>query len=216
MLTLFEELFLLTIHEDKGTIIGSFEDNLEAGLVGAIMAELALQGKLGLKDDQRIGLLDSSPTGDDILDQALEEINAEKKERKIAYFLGKLFKKAKKLVSRLTQRLVQKGVVSQEEDRLLWVISDSAPSDQNASAKYLMKNRLRALVLTSAQPEPREIALLNLIRACGFLDLVFVRDERKLASRRIYEMVVGEALKQPAAQTIEAIGVAIESMVEED
>jgi hypothetical protein len=79
-----------------------------------------------------------------------------------------------------------------------------------------MKNRLRALVLTSSQAEPRDIALLNLIRACGLLDLVFVRDERKLANRRIYEMVVGEALKHPAAQTIEAIGVAIESVVEED
>jgi hypothetical protein len=216
MLTLYEELLLLAIHEDKGTLMASYKDNLRVGLVGAILAELALMGKISLKDEQRIGVLDSSPTGDDILNQVLEGIGAENKERKIVYFLGGLIKKTKKLAKRLTENLVQKGVVSQEEDRLLWVMSDSAPSDLNASAKYLMKNRLRALVLTSAQAEPRDIALLNLIRACGLLDLVFVRDERKLANRRIYEMVVGEALKHPAAQTIEAIGVAIESVVEED
>ncbi len=79
-----------------------------------------------------------------------------------------------------------------------------------------MKNRMRAQVLASAQAEPREIALLSLVKACDFLDLVFVRDECKLASRRIHELVVGEALKNPALQTIEVISAAIEAVVEED
>jgi hypothetical protein len=79
-----------------------------------------------------------------------------------------------------------------------------------------MKNRIRDLVLASTQAEPREIALLSLVKASNLLDLIFVRDERKLADRRIHELVVSEALKNPAIQTIEAIAVAIESVIEEE
>lgn len=216
MLTLFEALFLLAIHEDKGIIISSIADNLPVSLGGAILAELALTRKIGLKDNQRLELLDASPIDDDILTEALEKFATAEKERKIGYWIDIFSQKPEKLRKRLAKRLAQKELVAQEDDRLTWVIPASTSSGQNASAKYMMKDRMRTLVLTAAQAEQREIALLSLIKASGLLDLIFVKDERKLADRRIHELVVGEALKDPAIQTIETIAAAIESIVEED
>ncbi len=216
MLTLFEALFLLAIHEDKGIIISSLADSLPTSLGGAILAELALTRKIGLKDNQRLELLDASPTDDDILTEALEKFATAEKERKIGYWIDIFSQKPEKLRKRLAKRLAQKELVAQEDDRLTWVIPASTSSGQNASAKYMMKDRMRTLVLTAAQAEQREIALLSLIKASGLLDLIFVKDERKLADRRIHELVVGEALKDPAIQTIETIAAAIESIVEED
>jgi len=216
MLTLFEEIFLLCIHEDKGTVMASKEDNLRFGLGGALLAELALNKKIGLKDNQRLVLLDANPAEDDILAEALETIGAVEKERKIGYWIDVFSQKPEKLRKRLANRLVQAGVVSHEDDRFQWIIPASSSPDQAASAKYLMKNRIRNLVLASVQAEPREIALLSLVKASYLLELIFVKDERKLADRRIHELVVGEALKDPSIQTVEAIAAAIESLVEED
>jgi len=216
MLTLYEELFLVTIHEDKGTLMPSKADALRFGQAGAILAELALLKKIGLKDNQRLELIDPAPTGDALLDKALQTLSAAQKEHKYGYWIDVLSQKPEKIHRRLANRLVEKGLVTQEDDRLLWVIPYASSPDPNASAKVGMKNRIRALVLASAQAELREIALLSLVKACDFLDLVFVRDECKLASRRIHELVVGEALKNPALQTIEVISASIEAMVEED
>jgi len=216
MLKLFEELFLLSIHEDKGSVIPSIADSLPYSLGGSILAELALIRKIGLKDNQRLEALDATPVEDDILTEAMVTIKGMEKERKIGYWINVFSQKPEKLRKRLAKRLVQAGVVSQEDDRFQWVIPAPTSPNQNASAKYLMKTRIRDLVLASAQAEPREIALLSLVKASALLDLIFVKDERKLADRRIHELVVGEALKDPAIQTIEAIAVAIASVVEED
>ncbi len=197
-------------------MMASKEDNLRFGLGGALLAELALLKKIGLKDNQRLELLDATPPEDELLAEALETIGAQGKERKIGYWIDVFSQKPEKLQKRLAKRLVQQGVVTQEDDRLQWVIPASSTPNQNASAKYLMKNRIRDLVLASAEAEPREIALLSLVKAGVLLDLIFFKDERKLADRRIHELVVGEAMKNPAIQTIQAIAAAIEAVVEED
>jgi hypothetical protein len=216
MFALFEEIFLLCIHEDKGTVMASKEDDLGFVLGGALLAELALVRKIGLKDNQRLEVLDPTPPEDDILSEVFETIKAAEKERKISYWVDVLSQKPEKLRKRVAKRLAHSGVVSQEDDRFQWVIPTPTSPDTNASAKYLMKNRIRDLVLASSQAEEREIALLSLVKASGLIDFIFVKDERKLADRRIHELVVGEALKNPAIQAIEAIAVAIESVVEED
>jgi hypothetical protein len=216
MLALFEEMFLLCIHEDKGTILASKEDDLGFALGGALLAELALIGKTGLKDNQRLEVLNPTPPEDDILAEAMETIRSEEKEHKISYWINEFSQKPEKLSKRLAKRLAQAGVVNHEDDHFQWLIPTPGSPDQNASAKFLLKNRIRDIVLASAQAEMREIALLSLVRASGLIDFIFVKDERKLADRRIHELVVAEALKNPAMQTIEAIAVGIESVVEED
>src|SRR5574341_1235971 len=105
MLTLFEALFLLAIHEDKGIIISSIADSLPVSLGGAILAELALTRKIGLKDNQRLELLDASPTDDDILTEALEKFTTAEKERKIGYWIDIFSQKPEKLRKRLAKRL---------------------------------------------------------------------------------------------------------------
>jgi hypothetical protein len=216
MLTLSEEILILCIHEDKGTIMPSKVDSLRYGLGGAMLADLALIRKIGLKDNQRLELLDATPVEDDIQADALEIIRNAEKERKMGYWIDVFSQKPEKLRKRLANRLVEDQVVNQEDDRFQWVMPHSDALNQNATAKYLMRSRIRDLVLASAHAEPREIALLSLVKASNLLDLIFFKDERKLADQRINELVVGEAMKNPAIQTIQAIAAAIEAVVEED
>ena len=64
--------------------------------------------------------------------------------------------------------------------------------------------------------QPRDIVLLSLLRACGLLELVFLRDERKLASRKINQLFYNQALTDPVLQTIQEIESAIVELVEDD
>ncbi len=216
MLTLHEELQLLAIHEDKGIFIGSAIDRLQPGLAGAILAELALNGKICATNNHRLHLSDATPTGDALLDDALIELQKSDKERKFGFWLNNLFPKVEKLIKKVTKNLVQKGILTQEDDNLLWVIPSPLHPEINSSAKYAVIQHLRGIVLAKEQASPRAIAFLSLVGACGLLDLVFLRDERKAAAQYINELLVGEAMKDPVLETIEEIASAIMGVVEEE
>ena len=216
MLSTYEELLLLSIHEDKGTFIKSAVEKMNPGLIGAVLAELALQGKIQTTENHRLKLQDSTPTGDELLDEVLEELKGSDKERKIGYWINELNPKPDKLRKNLIERLIQKGIVIQEDDHLLWVIPSPSQPEKNASEKYWIKRRLRSIVLAQDEAEQNDIALLSLISACDLLDLIFVKDERRIASRHIHELIVSRALKDPIDQTLEEIETAIAVVVEDD
>jgi Golgi phosphoprotein 3 len=216
MLTLFEELLMLSIHEAKGTFIGSTVDRLKPGLVGAILAELALSGKIQTTSNHRLQLCDDSQTQLELFNEALSALKESEKERKFGYWINTLSQSKEKFRKQVVEGLIQKGIVTQEDDRLLWVIPSPLQTEVKASAKYQVIQRLRGCVLASENIQPRDIILLSLVRACGLLDLVFLRDERKLAGRAINELFYSQAIKDPVFQTIQEIEAALADLVEED
>jgi hypothetical protein len=216
MLTLFEELFLLAFHEDKGKLIKWATENLPVGLAGAVLAELALSDRLRVEENHRLELLDAAPTQDEILDAALEKINSSDRRRKVTYWVNQLNEKPKKLYERLEQRLVDKGIFQADESSLISLPSQNEADGYSASARYWLKRRLRGLALTDQKADLRDLTLLNLVLACDFVDLIFTKDERKIVRRRIYELLVGTALSNGQAQAIEEIGRAVESQADTD
>lgn len=216
MFTVFEEFPLLSIHEDKGSFIRSAMDQVKLGLGGAILAELALLGKIKANDKHRLELGDDSPVEDDLLGETLEILKGSEKARKFNYWINHLNQKFQNLPQEIVARLINKEVVMQEEEHLLWVIPSPLKAESNASTKYWLIRRLRGIVLAQEEAQPRDIALLSLIKACGLLDLVFLRDERKLAARAINELVVSRAMNDPIIQTIQEIEIALSAIAEED
>jgi Golgi phosphoprotein 3 len=205
MLNLPEELFLLSISDDKGTVHSSAKDILGYGLAGALLADLALEGKLVLDEKKRLVVLDATPTGDSILDEALERIQDSPKKKNAQYWVDALSGKIKKFQKRMAEKLVEKGIVAVEERRLLWIIPYEAYPQQDASAKYWIKQSLRTLVLAGEKPEAHTLALLSLVKACRLLDFIFTRDERKAARKYIDQLLKSEVFGPAVTQVIEDI-----------
>jgi Golgi phosphoprotein 3 len=216
MLNLHEELFILALHEEKCSVLAAVEENLGYGLSAAILAELALMGKLRMDEKRRLELADVTQTGDAILDESIAQIKAAERPRKIAYFLSLFSEKPKKLNADLVARLVQEGVLTLEEKRLSWVIPSPFHPEENASTKYAIKTYLRAIVMTCKGAGQKEIALLNIMNSCGLLEGLFFKDELKMARRRIYELLVGEAFRSPNFQIIEELRSSVDHLCEED
>jgi len=211
MLTLFEQLFLLTQYDDREKKNTLKYEKLHYGLAGSILAELALAGKVQLNQKHRLEVVDAASTGDEILDRALLELQETERPRKLTYWVVALTGKFEKINKRLTERLVSSGVFVVEDEEMLWAIPSLVYPEQRASAKHCMKERLRAIVLADGVMDLRDLALLCMVNSSEMLDLVFTRDERREANRNIHEMLVTEALKTPAAQAIEEIHNAVDS-----
>ena len=210
MFTILEEFFLLSIDDDKGKIISSVSDGLHLGLAGALLADLALQGKISV-NDKRLTVIDPTLSANPLLDEALAQIIADKRPRKVGHWLQKLGNK--QLASRVVERLVEKKVIRVEKKRYLWVIPYDVFPQVDASAKYWVKQHLRSAILAGGEVTPGIVTLLSLLKACQLLNLVFTRDEQKAAERKVTGLVNGEVIGKALAETIAEIEAAAAAVV---
>lgn len=231
MLSIFEELFLLALDEEKGNVLQFTKKTLAHGLAGGILAELALMNRIHSNEKRRLVLADDARSADTssaeapsadaspadpILDEALKEIQSSEKLRKPAYWVSQLSARPKNLRERIGERLVEKDVLCQEDRRFFWC---SAPEDEASpeiSAKFKMKYALRAAIFTSGESELHHLALLAVASAAGLFNLIFTQDELEIARKHLHEKIVRSALENPAMQTIEEIEQAIFTSLEDD
>ncbi|MFZ6028873.1 MAG: GOLPH3/VPS74 family protein [Chloroflexota bacterium] len=205
MLTLYEEFFLISIDDYTGMVASRAAETLHYGLAGAMLSELALEGKLSI-EDERVIVLNDTPLGDEKLDAMLATLAASPKQRKATRWINELSER--KLIRQVADGLAAKGILTIEKKRYLWVIPYDAYPQQDASAKYWVKHYLRAIVLGGEKPEPGVVALLSLLKACRLLNLVFTKDERKAAANKVADLVQGESYGEAVARTLDEIELA--------
>jgi golgi phosphoprotein 3 len=216
MLTIFEELFLLALDEESGRSLPFTKKTLAQGLAGGILAELAFLGKIYINDKHRLEMMNTSLIGDEILDEALNEIQSSEKMRRTSYWVSQLSSRPKKLRERIGDRLAAKELLSKDDRRYYWSMPINEDIAHTVRTKYEMKNHLRAVILSNAVSEPHDLALLNVASATGLLNLIFTQDELTIAHHQIHEKVIRDALKNPVMQTIEEIEQAILACLDED
>jgi hypothetical protein len=202
MLTISEKLFLLSIDDGRGKVTSFVSSSLRYGLAGAVLAELALLGNVAV-EDKVLKLDDYSPTGNDLFDEVLTRISQEKRLHKPGYWVNVLA--SRKLQKQIAEQLEAKNILRIEEKRYFWVIPYELYPQQDASAKYWVKQQLRSVVLAGDKSQPDIVVLLSLLKACSLLNLVFTRDERKSAGKRVDALVKGEVFGDVVAKTIEEI-----------
>lgn len=205
MLTLAEELFLLSLHDKRSAARFSRLNALPYALAGAVLIELFLMGKLGL-DKSRVILLDDGPCEDKLLNETLARIQASERPAKLTRWIETLGQKGKKLRNRLALSMVDKGILRAEEKHFMWVIPYTAYPEQDASAKYWIKHRLRLIVLAGEPADARAVIMLHLAATCGLSNHLFTQDEIKAASKRVETLIRDEAVGEGVSETIRAIG----------
>src|SRR5215204_6273172 len=188
-----EELLLLALHDEKGSVIPAAASVLNGALIGAVLMELGLQGRLREDTDGAL-LADPTPTGDEILDQALERVADADRPRMPSYWVGRLAGRMPRLKDRLLEGLVSRGVLERRERRILWVFPSRSFPLADAAAEQQVRDRIRAVILEDQVPDARTAALIGLVRACNLIDEVFAPHERTRAYRRFEELTSEEAV----------------------
>jgi hypothetical protein len=201
------EEFLLLAYADDGTPLtdGMHLDN---GLGGALLLALALESRIDVVD-KRVVVLNASPTGDPLVDQALERIVEAEKSRKPGYWVSKF---AKDTRPRVLEKLVADGVLTMEKDRVLGVFPRTrypAAQDSEPAVETAARQRMRAAVLSDGAVESRTAALCALVAATDLDRKVFADLDRKRVKARLQEISQGAWAAKAVQATIEEIQAAI-------
>jgi hypothetical protein len=213
MLSLTEELFLLSLVEKKLTITLPETSIMSYALAGAMLVELTLAGKIRLEKDRRLLPvepvdLNTSPH----LAELLKQICAAEKPHKITYWISAAAGKGRKLEETLFADLIERGVLKKEEKRVFWVLPHTEYSQQDASAKYLVKQRLRDMVLAGQPADAQSVALLSLLRTMNLLENLFTPDEIKAAGKQVAEIICDEAVGPAVKDALDPLYSAIVSV----
>lgn len=176
-----EDLLLLLTDDASGKLSTSASE-VDLGLGGATLLELTLMNRVDLThegDEDKPGRLvvrDPSPTGDPVLDGALEVVTA-RQGKKPATVIKPL---SKHLRRTLYARLAAAGVVRAEEGRILGVFPTHTWPARDAHHEAEVRRRLTQALGQQTTPDARSAALISLVHA--------LRCEHKVVDPELHDL----------------------------
>src|SRR4051794_23854630 len=124
MLGFVEEIVLLQLDDKEGGLRNLPRSAVDIVVAGAALMELALMNRID-SDLQQLILVNTTPTGDDILDDALARVPGARvagtADLTVVSVLGQLSDRAALYRENALKRLVAKGILREKAGWFLWV-----------------------------------------------------------------------------------------------
>jgi hypothetical protein len=180
-LTLPEELLLMLLNEESGYFHQVAGWDLNCTVVGAALAELSLVSRIDT-DVESLILLDSTETGDPILDPILAELAAESEQRNTQYWIERLAPRAEEIIDLTLERLVDRKIL-EHHDGEFWTLSHSARHAEftsgsvDGTAAEFVRTRISRVIFDNVIPDPRDVIIIALVNTCDVLRFMFQLDE---------------------------------------
>lgn len=202
MFNLLEELLLLNIHEEKGTIPFYASSKIDACLAGAFLMELELLHRVKA-NKKTLEIIDRTPTGDSHLDSLLKLIDNSKRLRSPAHWIAKSKGMFKHLRRESLEHLVECGLLREEDHQVLVFFSSTVYPVRDDRPIKEIRDRVRLTILRGETPSPRTTHLISLIHVSGITHTLFDKDERHEARKKIKSIVKEDLLAQAILQMIQ-------------
>jgi hypothetical protein len=203
-LTMPEELLLLMLDDRSGRLIDRSMPAGDYALIGAVLAELALAGRID-SDPQRLYVVNPAPTNDPVLDAALAQIAAAPTPQDSRYWIETLAAGAATIREQLFARLVAHGVLRSEESRFLWVFPERRYPAVSGKEEREVKARLLGVIFNDEIPEPRDALLIGIARAANLFSLILSSEQLDSAQKRIDQVADLEELNRSLAAAVQEI-----------
>jgi golgi phosphoprotein 3 len=209
-LALYEDVMLLALRNDRGTVAGGTMFAQAAG--GAILADLLLRARVRAVTEGRstyIEVEDRTPPGDPVLDECLEKIAAAGRRGKAVTWVQR-FSGVRGLKHRVAEGLVDKGVLRATEETVLLFFTRRTYPELDPSVEQRIVARLRdAIFSDSSSVDPRTTVLVALASHTGLLKANFDRAELKARRARIRAIIDGNVIGKATKAAVEAVQVAM-------
>ncbi len=192
MLTLKEELFiLLHYNSKKEALVDLSPSTSELSASGGVLVELILAGRVRM-DENNLVVTDTSPLGDNILDEALTRL-APTQPIKLTQ-IDWILPIAKKLPigHRLFASLFDKGILSREEERTLFGLSRSTIYPVASGIIQQLIERERHVMVNNAKPDLHTAALLFMASVWGSNSLGKLSGKEKKAYQKRWDVLFGD------------------------
>lgn len=209
-LFLHEEILLLALRDDKGTIASGTMYHYAIG--GAVLAELLLGGQLRIETVKKkplVTLADATPVGDPVIDECLEKVRSSKRRATAETWVSK-FAGLKDLKHRVAERLCDRGILAEQDAKVLLVFTRKTYPELDPAPERELVERLHSAIFTDTDDvDARTVVLASLANSAGVLRAVFDKKELKGRKDRIERIVNGEITGKATQEAIQAMQTAI-------
>ncbi|MER5933510.1 GPP34 family phosphoprotein [Streptomyces sp. NPDC002054] len=187
--TLGEEIMLLSLDDESG----SAKSQQAAGwaVAGGILLELVMAERVSVTG-KYLGVLDSTPTGEPLLDGRLALLETWMQGRSKRRVTDWLTKDHTKAVGATVQRLSERGLVTEERHKVLGLFPVRRYPEADGATERALRERLTATVLGKADPDERTAGLIALLHSAKLHGLAFPEQPRKEVTQRMAEIAAGE------------------------
>ena len=207
-LNLAEELLLLAMNEEKGTVLLRAQTALPYGVAGALLIELFEAGLLRLEGKKLV----APPSGyarDELLEEVLAKVRSSKRVHALKSWVLRMGRSGGKIKKKLLARLVEKRILQREEHRLLWFFPTQHYPEADSRPEYEIRRRMRSAILRSGPLDQRTAALISLAYACDLIGLLFEKGERREAKKKAKEISKTQPVGSAVADVVSAIRAAV-------
>ena len=199
----YEELMLLALRDDKGTL-ESKASMYQYALGGAILTELAMNEVIRIRSDKKmlVDHVSSRHIGDPILDECLELVSSAKRRRRARDWVER-FGTLKRLRHRVAEGLCRKGILKDSEDSVLFIFTRKTYPTIDPGPESEIIGRLREAIFGhSAEVEPGTAIVASLANATGLLPVHSRKKDLKTRKRRLEELASGDLVGVATAEAV--------------
>jgi golgi phosphoprotein 3 len=210
MLSFVEEIVLF-LHDDASGDFAQLPQSVFGVVIaGAALMDLAIHNRIDT-DLESLTVVDATPLGDDILDDVLATVVAAENKAvgngpfDISSALYDAAIDAETYRARALGRLIQRGILREENGRHLWVFRSRRYPVIDNTEQMEVRARLRHILLSDEIPDPRDIVLICLVAACSLLRFALSADEIDNTAERVEQLrkmdLIGQAVTRSASET---------------
>jgi len=202
-----EEVALLALDDKTGKPLILPLNALGYGLAGAIILDLSLAGRIDT-DLRQLTVINPAPTGDNLLDLWLGQFQAEREPKSVMFWLRKLALRQEEIHQAAVDRLIQRGILRREEQRLFWVFSVRRYPTIDGMQRIEVRTRLSQLILGNDLPTPRDAILLSLVHGCRLSEHLFAGLDLEGHKKRLETLASTELVgREVSAATVASLDV---------
>lgn len=184
MLTVPEQLLLITLDTGTGEFMKLPEEYNRAAFAGAALMELALAGRID-SDLDKVWVVDPAVTGDAALDPVLSAMSAAGSSTNIERFVERLVPLGAGVREAALAALCRRGVLERSEQKSLFRRPRTSFALQDDKDLAGLRAQLREVLLGSAMPEPRDVCIMTLAKTCGLIDRLIGPEDMRAAMDRL-------------------------------
>jgi golgi phosphoprotein 3 len=206
-LFLYEEIILLALSNDKGTILTSYP---EYNISGAILAELLLEHRISIDRTQKqlVTINNSELIGDPIIDECLEKMVVEKGHVSLQTWISR-FVDIQDLNNKVVRQLCSRGILRADEDKVMFFFKRNVYPEINPVPEQEIIDRVRTAIFTDEeQIDPRTVVLISLANSTDMLSEIFGKEVAN-RQQRIDRIVNGEMTGKATEEIIAACEIAM-------
>ena len=207
-----EHFITLSLNPDSGRylVLGNY---LTYGIIGAILMDLSLAGKINIDNQIIKAEKDNKPTGITAYDRMLRTISDSSRERSVKTWVRRLGQKSPWYRKEMQKYLVNKGILRVEKKRFIGIPYRLHYPARPGIRKNLI-NRYKEVILYNKPGEDHETMMLGLMLACRMHRVIAKGGpQRRKLRKKLVEIIRNNVSETEISNAIIEIREAITSAV---